>query len=84
MQGLYPGEVGQIHQEQEKMRKEEPTPVQQVPQPIFYIAPQVQEGQQPYFMPSSQFYPMMQPQYIQFVPVSIFFNYNEKNVNNSN
>mgnify|MGYP006996232699 CR=1 FL=1 len=84
MQGLYPGEVGQIHQEQEKMHKEEPTPVQQVPQPIFYIAPQVQEGQQPYFMPSSQFYPMMQPQYIQFVPVSIFFNYNEKNVNNSN
>lgn len=72
MQGMYPGEVSQIQQEQEKMRKEEPAPVQQVPQPIFYIAPQVQDGQQPYFMPPSQFYPMMQPQYIQFVPVSIF------------
>jgi hypothetical protein len=66
MQGMYPGEVSQI--QQDKLRKEEPAPVQQVPQPIFYIAPQVQEGQQPYYMPASQFYPMMQPQYIQFVP----------------
>jgi hypothetical protein len=67
MQGMYPGEVSQIQQQQE-MRKEEPAPVQQVPQPIFYIAPQVQDNQQ-YFMPPSQFYPMMQqPQYIQFMP----------------
>lgn len=62
---LYPAEMSQI---QEKIRKaEETAPQQQVPQPIFYMAPQV-EGQQPYYMPASQFYPMMQPQYIQFVP----------------
>jgi hypothetical protein len=68
MQGMYPGEVSQIQQEREQIRNEEAAPVQQVPQPIFYIAPQVQDGQQQYFMPASQYYPMMQPQYIQFVP----------------